>query len=89
MNGPAMNGPAMNGPAVSGPAQSGPAVSRRELLRGAARWLVLAAGGGALAGLMTKRGAACERGEVCGGCPLLPGCALPQAKTQRAKAPTR
>jgi hypothetical protein len=59
-------------------------IARREFLRGAVRYASLGAIASAMALLSRKQSptngsAACIRDFICGRCPLVPNCALPQA----------
>ncbi len=65
--------------------------SRREFLKTAARWLLLAGLGGVAARLLRgrpRRGAeTCVNDWVCRGCEAFKGCGLPQALSAKQRAP--
>ena len=63
-------------------------VSRRELLRSAARWAVLVAATGGVGGLIARRTAACAWSGPCRDCALLRVCVLPPARRSRGETQT-
>lgn len=63
--------------------------NRREFLRGSARYTALAVLGLVAGKVLGRRSAsACVNQSVCGSCPVLTGCTLPQALTTKEVKPT-
>ena len=58
-------------------------LTRREWMRAAARWLLVAGSVAGAGSMMSRKGSTCIRSGPCSGCPASVDCPLPKARVSR------